>query len=103
MLSQDKPHPRTAAECEICSTAAAAEVGGGIDELDGFVAQRRSTAAVSSEDEPYTDQLCLTRTGDLVPTCQPAQIARMAKSETYMTATDYRMTRRNIFIVLRLP
>jgi hypothetical protein len=25
----------------------------------------------------------LTRTGDLVPTCQPVQIAEQAKSETY--------------------
>ena len=60
-------------------------VGGGIDELDGFVAQRRSTAAGSSEDEPYTDQLsnrALHGRGDLVPTCQPVQIAELAKSET---------------------
>jgi hypothetical protein len=40
---------------------------------------------VSSEDEPYIDQLsnrALHGRGDLVPTCQPVQIAELAKSET---------------------
>jgi hypothetical protein len=30
-----------------------------------------------------TKEPCLPRTGDLVPTCQPVQIAELAKSETY--------------------
>jgi hypothetical protein len=61
-------------------------VGGGIDELDEFVAQRRSAAAGFIGGRTLhcpAMEPCLTRTGDLVPTCQPVQIAEQAKSETY--------------------
>jgi hypothetical protein len=60
-------------------------VGGGIDELYAFVAQRRRAASFIRGRTLHgpAKEPCLTRMGDLFPTCQPVQIAELAKSETY--------------------
>jgi len=85
MLSRDKPHPRIAAKAKSVLLL----------RLQGGRRHRRSRR-VRCPEKKYccrfhrrtnltltSKEPCLTRTGDLVPTCQPVQIAELAKSETY--------------------